>query len=192
MSGEDFRRLAPYEGFVLEMQRELLEKRAGTKTMDGYFEYGMPQRCFMFKVSVRDFRVFPFPCMRDWFFSHRIDPNIEATVWRNSTWSRRPTPHPVPKEQLRIRCLGEYKVYFIQESGMGAIKIGTAKDVDARVCELATSTPHLLVVLAVMDGDRGVEYALHQRFDDARIRGEWFRPVPVLLAYIEQIKTKAA
>lgn len=36
------------------------------------------------------------------------------------------------------------------------------------------------------------EREMHQRFANARIRGEWFRPVPELLAYIAEIKARAA
>ena len=54
------------------------------------------------------------------------------------------------------------------------------------------ASPHLLAVLAVIDGDIVVEQALHRRFANARIRREWFRPVPELLAYIAEIKARAA
>jgi hypothetical protein len=76
------------------------------------------------------------------------------------------------------------RVYFVQESGTGAIKIGVAKDVKARMASLGTGTPHVLTVLGVIDGDVVLEETLHEQFRHARIRGEWFRPVPELLEYI--------
>ena len=36
---------------------------------------------------------------------------------------------------------------------------------------------------------REVESAIHHRFRHARVRGEWFRPVPELLSYIDEVKT---
>jgi hypothetical protein len=93
----------------------------------------------------------------------------------------------VSKEQLHIRST-QSRVYFVQESGMGAIKIGTTKNVNTRVSDMAVGTPHLLAVLALIDGNHEVEHALHQRFAHARIRGEWFRPVPELLEYIAKVK----
>ena len=64
----------------------------------------------------------------------------------------------------------------------------------ARVREMTVATPHSLVVLATINGDHGIETILHKRFAHARIRrrGEWFRPVPELLAYIAEIKARAA
>lgn len=119
-------------------------------------------------------------------------------IWLNDQIRRmggsalRPRVSRVSSDQLRLRRSIKSGVYFVQESGMMAIKIGVAKDVDGRVREMAVGTPHLLVVLAVVNGDRRVEQSLHARFARARIRGEWFRPVPELLAYIEQIRTGVA
>jgi len=81
------------------------------------------------------------------------------------------------------------EVYFIQESGMGAIKIGiTGRKAHSRLLNMVSSTPHSLTLLAAIDGDRKLESSLHSRFASACIRGEWFRPVPELLAYIEEAK----
>jgi hypothetical protein len=81
------------------------------------------------------------------------------------------------------------EVYFVHEIGMGAIKIGiTGRGVDDRIQRMVTNTPHILTLLAVIEGDRKFETELHFRFASARIRGEWFRPVPELLAYIEEVK----
>ncbi len=63
--------------------------------------------------------------------------------------------------------------------------------VNTRVLNLSTSTPLSLDVLAVIDGNWNTEQALHRRFARARIRGEWFRPVPELLAHIAEIKARS-
>ena len=80
------------------------------------------------------------------------------------------------------------RVYFIQETETGAIKIGTTKELQKRLQGLRSSNPNELKLIATISGDSRVERALHHRFDRAHIRGEWFRPVPELLAYISEIK----
>lgn len=78
-------------------------------------------------------------------------------------------------------------VYFIQADGSGSIKIGYTKHLNSRVKGLQTSSPVPLKLITSMKGGRSIERALHARFSDLRIRGEWFRPDPELLKYIEEI-----
>lgn len=80
------------------------------------------------------------------------------------------------------------KVYFLKESGVGAIKIGTSTNVDARMRAISSCTAHTLVLLATIDGGYEVESLVLELFRHARIRSEWFRPVPELLAYITEIR----
>ena len=93
----------------------------------------------------------------------------------------------VPLEQLQLRDV-RCKVYFIQSADDGSIKIGTSKDVPGRIRSIVWETKRQLTLLAMMSGDRDIEQSLHRRFAHARIRGEWFRPVPELLAYISEIR----
>lgn len=55
-------------------------------------------------------------------------------------------------------------------------KIGIAVDVENRLAQLATGNPFPLEVEIVYEFDNAeyVERALHQRYQDARQRGEWF------------------
>lgn len=71
-------------------------------------------------------------------------------------------------------------VYFIGAEG-GPIKIGKATDVKKRLSSHQTSNPEALRVYGVMRGD---ESAIHQKFEHLRLRGEWFRREPELLAFI--------
>jgi hypothetical protein len=84
------------------------------------------------------------------------------------------------------RALGE--IYFLQESGMSAIKIGTSTNVSRRVRSLECGMPHELTLLTTMSGGHSMEALIHRFFGYARIRSEWFRPVPALLEYIAEIK----
>jgi Meiotically Up-regulated Gene 113 (MUG113) protein len=77
-------------------------------------------------------------------------------------------------------------VYFIQCNGDdGPVKIGIAVDPNRRLSELRIGCPYpmrLLGVGAFPDADLA-ERALHARFHNARIHGEWFKCGPVLLEY---------
>lgn len=83
------------------------------------------------------------------------------------------------------------RIYFVQEGGTDAIKIGTSKHVRGRMIALGSASPHALTVLATMEGSHRVEALLHFLFSHARIRGEWFRPVPELTEYIEEQKGRS-
>ena len=163
---------------------------------DSFSMYDGPQCSFTFRIDTVRAREpegpSVFPCMRGWCFGHRINPVLSPVLQCGCPFKSRPPLYlsKIPDDQLRL-LLTDRWVYFVQESGIGAIKIGTAKGVSARVRDMAVSTPHLLSVLAVIEGNRNAEQALHHRFRHARIRGEWFRPVPELLEYIASIKKEA-
>ncbi len=78
-------------------------------------------------------------------------------------------------------------VYFIQDTGLGNIKIGFTKDLQERLLKLQTSAAHELKVLKSLPGGRKKEYALHKQFEHLRIGGEWFKPEPELLDFISRI-----
>lgn len=74
-------------------------------------------------------------------------------------------------------------IYFVE--GGDLVKIGMAEDVPARVARMQTGSPIPLRLLGYVPGGRDVERALHRRFRDLRVRGEWFRRVDELHAYIK-------
>lgn len=49
-------------------------------------------------------------------------------------------------------------------------------------------SPEPLVLLATIPGGRAEEERLHERFDDDRDHGEWFRPSDALVALVEKYK----
>ena len=79
-------------------------------------------------------------------------------------------------------------VYFIQGENGGPIKIGLSQDVKKRLYALQIGHPDNLVVLVDIPGDEVVELEMHKKFDDCRLRGEWFKPTDRLLAFIKSIK----
>lgn len=76
-------------------------------------------------------------------------------------------------------------IYFIQDSETCEIKIGfTEGDPVDRLASLQTGNPHLLVLIHSESGGRVREVMLHQMFAGDRVRGEWFRPGPLVLKFL--------
>jgi hypothetical protein len=76
-------------------------------------------------------------------------------------------------------------IYFALAEGSGAVKIGyTGGDPRGRLASLATGCPQDLILLATEPGGLAEEAALHARFGDTRIRGEWFSLDESLAAYL--------
>jgi hypothetical protein len=84
---------------------------------------------------------------------------------------------------------GSCVVYFVQEGGGGAIKIGVTKNLKSRLATLRVNAPREMNVLAHVPGDERLETYLHDRFRGSHIRGEWYRSTPELFACIEELKT---
>jgi hypothetical protein len=108
---------------------------------------------------------------------------------------RRPRSEPeLPQSKVTVRRLDDglsswwwrvrSMVYFIRAAD-GMVKIGTSTNVLKRVKDLASQSPVPLELVAVVPGNTTDEAALHDRFNDARDHGEWFRPVPELLEFID-------
>lgn len=72
-------------------------------------------------------------------------------------------------------------MYFIQRGEHGPIKIGVSTDVTGRLRSLQVGFLDPLVLLGTLPGGADLEQALHDRFRDQRVEGEWFRPSPELL-----------
>lgn len=81
-------------------------------------------------------------------------------------------------------------IYFTQDSSSFHVKIGYAIDAESRRKTLQTGNSAPLVILATMPGDRSTESALHRRFANDRIAGEWFYPTPALLLFILDVAAK--
>lgn len=66
-------------------------------------------------------------------------------------------------------------VYLIKMDS--CFKIGIAQDVESRLAQLQTGSPYDLEVVQCYEfhNAQTVEGALHQKFGDVRMRGEWFR-----------------
>lgn len=65
-------------------------------------------------------------------------------------------------------------VYFIRAARMRAVKIGWARDAEARLRELQTASHHKLHLIGFLPGSLEDERRWHLGFRSLRIRGEWF------------------
>lgn len=84
-------------------------------------------------------------------------------------------------------------VYFIQAGDDGAVKIGRAKQPTRRLASLQTGSPVTLHLRHVVPGDHALESALHRRFADAHVAGEWFGAewTQVILTYAAGVERAA-
>ena len=89
---------------------------------------------------------------------------------------------PPPREFFASVC------YFIGASDE-TIKIGSAMFPAARLKTLQVGTASKLTLLAMTEGGEATERAYHAKFADLRIRGEWFKAHPRILAEIERLNT---
>jgi len=78
-------------------------------------------------------------------------------------------------------------IYIVRAGEDGPVKIGYSADPDRRISKIQTDCPHRLSVLATGDADRYPEKQLHARFASARTVGEWFNPIPEILALARDI-----
>lgn len=79
-------------------------------------------------------------------------------------------------------------VYFIRAvDNTGPIKIGSSWLPHHRLVQMSCWSPIQLTVLAKTEGDEFHERALHDKFADARLHGEWFQPVPELFELVNAV-----
>lgn len=78
---------------------------------------------------------------------------------------------------------------MISGADLNAVKIGYAKDIDARLGTLQTSNPVDLVAIARFSVEEPrAEKKLHAMIEDFRIRGEWFAPRAAILAALQLVQ----
>lgn len=86
-------------------------------------------------------------------------------------------------------------VYFIANERSHLVKIGTSTNPKLRLVQLQVGSVDELVLVAVVPGDERYEAALHKRFAEYRVIGEWFAwrgELRDLLNLIPSVDTEAA
>lgn len=79
-------------------------------------------------------------------------------------------------------------VYFFQKGRRQVIKIGYSGDHEERRQNLQVATPDRLRLIATIPGTRAVEAALHKRFREHKITGDWYRLEGTLAEYVAELK----
>lgn len=74
------------------------------------------------------------------------------------------------------------KVYFARAGQR--VKIGKAKNVQARLATLQTGCPDKIELIMTIPGDHALERELHHQFSHLREHGEWFRHEGELAAFL--------
>lgn len=75
-------------------------------------------------------------------------------------------------------------VYFATCREASAVKIGSSVDPHSRLYEIQVGCPLEILIEAVVPGGVEQERAMHRRFEDDLIRGEWFRLTEMIEAII--------
>lgn len=120
-------------------------------------------------------------------------------------WIGDPPPSPQEREVIATHCRrlqaemlewarGEVidrpkfyygQIYFAQEGD--AVKIGFSQNVHRRLLNIKSARGAALTLLKSYAGTTGDEQRVHDRFRHLRIEGEWYRPAPELLSFIESV-----
>jgi hypothetical protein len=69
-------------------------------------------------------------------------------------------------------------IYFITARELGRVKIGYSAEPRGRFVKMRTDSPVPLVLERVTEGEFANERALHARFSESRLDGEWFTLSP--------------
>lgn len=75
-------------------------------------------------------------------------------------------------------------VYFVTCRAANAVKIGHSVDPHARLPEIQLGCPLPLTLEAMLPGARDEEVAMHWRFSEHRLHGEWFEITDTMEAII--------
>jgi hypothetical protein len=116
---------------------------------------------------------------------YRADPPTRlALKLRNATPKAQPKRNAKGREVPIVRPRSPW-LYVVQAQPSGNLKIGRATSVESRLIGLRVGTWETLTVLCqVCAFTNEPEEELHARWSEHRIRGEWFRPAPDIMAWV--------
>lgn len=80
-------------------------------------------------------------------------------------------------------------IYFIREEERGNIKIGITSEPILRLSQLQSGNPDVLVIEGLAQGGPLSEYALHVKFSQYQIHGEWFEPADEVIDFMQSLPT---
>ena len=81
-------------------------------------------------------------------------------------------------------------VYFVLCPELNLLKIGWTQNPPERFQALRVGMPYPIAMLTARAGSRADEAALHARYQDMRVSGEWFRYRPRLRRFVASVLKK--
>lgn len=72
------------------------------------------------------------------------------------------------------RGIRKTMIYGIQNASNGTIKIGVSENARRRFIQLQSATADKLIFLGVIAGQKDDEQAIHEKFKQYHVRGEWY------------------
>jgi len=94
----------------------------------------------------------------------------------------------VKERRPRKAKSGAGRIYFVQGLPSLRIKIGFSVAPRKRLKALSTGSPERLRLLCTIKGTQTEERALHHKFREYRIGGEWFHSSQPLLDHIDKLR----
>jgi hypothetical protein len=90
-----------------------------------------------------------------------------------------------PGEKPRRKVTKLY-LYAIRAEPSGTIKIGTTRHPQKRLNQIRSANHEQITLLFAISCEKVDELVVHGHLNPARIRGEWYRPTPEVLAWVER------
>lgn len=75
-------------------------------------------------------------------------------------------------------------VYFLLDEEENALKVGSAHNVQQRLCELQVGNSRKLTYIGWIPGDLDKERSIQAAMGEQHIKGEWYRMTPEILSFV--------
>jgi len=106
---------------------------------------------------------------------------------------KRTATEVIAEEKSKSEGMPLVGVYFLKSEHSGRIKIGFSRQLPRRIDEIKGASPEPVELLHVIpDASPDLESALHDKFHNLRIGGEWFEGSQDLLEYVDSLKTRGS
>ena len=110
---------------------------------------------------------------------HGINPicKTASVRVRRSVRIQKLKPVPAPRQPRWHAHIPTGAGVYVIAAPDGIYKIGMARNIQKRVCNINTHVPFTLILTAAIltDDPTGVEKRLHRQYHDKQVKGEWYR-----------------
>jgi hypothetical protein len=80
-----------------------------------------------------------------------------------------------------------YRVYFVHDRSVKALKVGFSRNVKNRLCAIQCGNPNEIVLLGSIEGATQLESVLHRFLSPFHRKGEWFKANPTVLKFVSAL-----